>query len=218
MQLKGLTKNQRNAIDIISTSKLASQFYFSGGTALASAYLQHRRSEDLDFFSVEEFDPTDISLYLSSKQKQLQYTDLEIQNVFNRNIFFLKYPDESLKLEFTYYPFEQLELGQLYGQLRVDSIRDIAANKLFTLYQRPRSRDYIDLYYILQTTPLDIKKLYFDSKIKFDWHIDPLQLGANFLRFDPSDMNMLSGELEVSAVESFYKKLADDLKSSILKP
>ena len=33
----------------------------------------------------------------------------------------------------------------------IDSLIDIATNKIFTIYQNPRSRDFIDLYLILKT-------------------------------------------------------------------
>ena len=35
---------------------LSSLFYFTGGTALSEFYLQHRLSDDLDFFTQEAFD------------------------------------------------------------------------------------------------------------------------------------------------------------------
>jgi len=32
----------------------------------------------------------------------------------------------------------------------VDSMLDIAVNKIFTIYQKARARDFIDLYFIYQ--------------------------------------------------------------------
>jgi predicted nucleotidyltransferase component of viral defense system len=46
-----LTDHQQKALKLIAQTQLAEDFYFSGGTALAYFYLQHRKSEDLDFFS-----------------------------------------------------------------------------------------------------------------------------------------------------------------------
>lgn len=51
-----LTPQQELALEAISQSNLAKQFYFSGGTALSHYYLQHRLSEDLDFFCLFEVD------------------------------------------------------------------------------------------------------------------------------------------------------------------
>jgi len=67
------------------------------------------------------------------------------------------------------------------NKLFVDSLNDIAVNKLFTIYQKPRSRDFIDLYLIIKKTGWKIDELVKKAKIKFDWHIDYLQLGSQFM-------------------------------------
>lgn len=47
-----LTESQRQVIKYISEDKtLSDQFYLAGGTALAAYYLNHRYSDDLDFFT-----------------------------------------------------------------------------------------------------------------------------------------------------------------------
>ncbi len=47
----------------------------------------------------------------------------------------------------------------------------------------PRSRDFIDLYSILQKGPAwSIDGLVRKAQIKFNTFVDPLQLGAQFLR------------------------------------
>lgn len=53
-----LTKEQRLILDQVKQNEfLRSNFYFTGGTALSGYYLNHRESEDLDFFSQKKFDP-----------------------------------------------------------------------------------------------------------------------------------------------------------------
>lgn len=57
-----LSKNQQDVLSILSKeSVVIDNFYLTGGTALAEFYLHHRQSEDLDFFSENEFEPQDIS-------------------------------------------------------------------------------------------------------------------------------------------------------------
>lgn len=52
-----LTLKQRIIFDEFRKSNyLKENFYFTGGTALSAVYLQHRESEDLDFFSGEKFE------------------------------------------------------------------------------------------------------------------------------------------------------------------
>lgn len=176
-----LTNQQTKALILIAKTNLAKEFYFSGGTALAHYYLNHRKSEDLDFFNQEEFDPQSITVIIKSLQKSLGFVSFDFQNSFNRNLYFLKFPnDHFLKLEFTYYPFPQIEKPKLKEGLLVDSAVDIATNKLFTISQNPRGRDYFDLYHLIKKYGYEIEQLRMMAKLKFDWHVDPLQLASRF--------------------------------------
>jgi len=64
-----LTKTQKEILNYLSKDKdFTSNFYFTGGTALSEFYLQHRLSEDLDFFSEKEID----DLWLVTLAKNLK--------------------------------------------------------------------------------------------------------------------------------------------------
>ena len=179
-----LSGNQRAVLSLLSKEKVISHnFYFSGGTALAEFYLQHRLSEDLDFFSEKEFDPESISTIFKKIQSEMRIQSVKYQQSFNRNLFFLKLLTDEIKTEFTYFPFPRIETGQKINDLTVDSLSDIAVNKMFTIYQKPRARDFIDLYFILKLKPdWSIKKLMEKAQIKFDNYLDPLQLSAQFVK------------------------------------
>ena len=181
-----LTENQKNILSLISKEKnIVDHFYLSGGTALAEVYLHHRLSEDLDFFSETEFHSQAISVFFKKIQKEAGIVSVEYQQSFNRNLFFLTLKDGVIKTEFTYYPFTRVEKGQKIGNLDVDSLLDIAINKIFTIYQQPRSRDFIDLYLILQKEKnWTLDDLVKKTHIKFDNYIDPLQLSAQFVKVD----------------------------------
>ena len=181
-----LTENQKNILSLISKEKnIVDHFYLSGGTALAEVYLHHRLSEDLDFFSETEFDSQAISVFFKKIQKEAGIVSVEYQQSFNRNLFFLTLKDGVIKTEFTYYPFTRVEKGQKIENLDVDSLLDIAINKIFTIYQQPRSRDFIDLYLILQKEKnWTLDDLVKKAHIKFDNYIDPLQLSAQFVKVD----------------------------------
>ena len=65
-----LSENQRLLLTLLSEdAPICKTFYLSGGTALAEFYLHHRFSEDLDFFSEEEFESEDVSAVLKKIQK-----------------------------------------------------------------------------------------------------------------------------------------------------
>ena len=214
-----LTSQQQLALQLIANSKLAKHFYFSGGTALSHYYLQHRYSEDLDFFSQDEFDPQSITISLKAIKTKLNYLTFDYQNSFNRNLYFLKFStDYVLKLEFTYYPFQQIETPKTKDGLLVDSVIDIATNKLFTISQNPRGRDYYDLYTIIQKYGFSIEGLRMKAKMKFDWHIDPLQLASRLFEVDTHlDDPIISGLLDNQALTIFFQTKAKKIKSQIIE-
>jgi len=179
-----LSKKQQELLDLISKERdICRSFYLTGGTALAEFYLHHRYSEDLDFFSEYEFDPQAVSVFWQKIKKIAGIKKVDFEQSFNRNLFFLDIGKEVIKTEFTYFPFSRIEAKKKIGGLAIDSLLDIAVKKIFTIYQKPRARDFIDLYFIIQKNKkLTIADLVKKAKVKFDWHIDPLQLGAQFMQ------------------------------------
>ncbi|MDP2630997.1 MAG: nucleotidyl transferase AbiEii/AbiGii toxin family protein [Candidatus Uhrbacteria bacterium] len=146
-----LSVNQQRLLTLLSEDEhICQTFYLSGGTALAEFYLHHRFSEDLDFFSEEEFESEGVSAVLKKIQKAAGVLSVRYEQSFNRNLFFLELEKDEIKTEFTYFPFPRMEQKKKIGNLSIDSLIDIAVNKIFTIYQKPRSRDYIDLYFIMK--------------------------------------------------------------------
>ena len=106
-----LSKNQIKILNLLGQeTAVAKNFYLTGGTALAEFYLQHRLSEDLDFFSETEFNPQDISVILKKITKNAGIKKIDFQQSFNRNLFFLELKNDVIKTEFTYFPFPEIEI------------------------------------------------------------------------------------------------------------
>ncbi|MBI2475764.1 MAG: nucleotidyl transferase AbiEii/AbiGii toxin family protein [Candidatus Taylorbacteria bacterium] len=179
-----LSEDQKKILALVADDEtLAGAFYLTGGTALAEYYLGHRLSEDLGFFAEEEFEPLAISAFFKKIETKAGIRKITYEQSFNRNLFFLELKSDGIKTEFTYFPFPRIEKGKKIGKLDVDSLLDIAVNKLFTIYQKPRTRDFIDLYCILQkekTWTLD--DLIVKAQIKFDHFLEPLQLSGQFTK------------------------------------
>ncbi len=214
-----LSVNQQKLLKIIGNNKNFCQyFYLTGGTALAEFYLHHRLSEDLDFFSEEEIDSQIVFAFLKSIQKLAGIKKIDAQQSFNRNLFFLHLQDgDIIKTEFTYFPFPRIEKKNKIGNLFVDSLLDIAVNKVFTIYQKPRARDFIDLFLIIQTNKFEIVDLIKKAKIKFDWHIDPLQLASQFLQAkEVKDFPRMIEDLTSEVWQKFFEIEAKKLKNQIL--
>ena len=214
-----LTKRQRQLLILLSKQAIITKkFYLSGGTALAEYYLRHRYSEDLDFFSLDEVDPMAIQVILKKIQKKIKMQSVDFQQSFNRNLFFLHFDGEVIKTEFTYYPFIQLERPRMIGNLRVDSLIDIAVNKVFTIYQRPKSRDFIDLYLIMRQEKWPFLFLREKARLKFDTHIDPLQMVSQLLKIkEVKDYPRMITKIDLKELEKFWLSQAADLKTKVLK-
>ena len=155
-----LTPLQKNFLSLFSENKtLTKNFYLSGGTALAEFHLKHRFSEDLDFFSEKEFSLISIQAFLKKITPLLKLSKIEYRNFMGLHTFFLYHKQAILKVDFNFYPFIRLQKSKKFDNLSVDSLKDIAVNKLQTIGTQPRSRDFIDLYCIIQKTAWAIEEL-----------------------------------------------------------
>ena len=135
------------------------------------------------FFSENEFDESGLNVFFQGLRKHLGITKINFRKTYNRKIFFCHLKNnEILKTEFVYYPFPRIERGRREYGIEIDSVLDIAVNKLFTIYQRSKARDYIDLYYLCTEKGFSITELIAMAKAKFDFHIDPMQLGCQFYK------------------------------------
>jgi len=215
-----LSPDQKNILEIISRDKAICQnFYLTGGTALAEFYLKHRFSEDLDFFTEEEFDSQSIFIFLKKNKNKIGINKVDYENSFNRNLFFLHLKNKKIiKTEFTFFPFPRIEKKTRQGDLFIDSLLDIAVNKIFTIYQKPRSRDFIDLYLIIKKTDWKIEDLIRKAKAKFDWHIDYLELGSKFLLAKKvKDYPKMIVKKNPEEWQDFFIKEATRFKKKVLK-
>lgn len=212
-----LSKRQKQFLDLAPETPIIDNFYLSGGTALCEYYIPYRYSEDLDFFSENEFDISSVVVYIKTLKRKLKHKKIDINSSFNRNIIQLIFGDEILKLEFTYYPFHQIQTPQVKNGIKIDSLIDIATNKLFTIYQNPRSRDYMDLYKILLKEDMSMENLVVKAKTKFDWHIDPLKLGSQFIKAkELKDYPRLIKKTDHTKWQEYFVSEARKLRTSIL--
>lgn len=213
-----LSENQKKILHLLSQEQsICDRFYLSGGTALAEFYLHHRYSEDLDFFSQQEFDSQSISVLFKKIRASAGIVAVEFQQSFNRNLFFLSTATDVIKTEFTYFPFPRIEQKKKIGSLFIDSLVDIATNKLFTIYQNPRSRDFIDLYLILKSNPAfspDFLRSMATSK--FDTHIDPIQLGSQYVKAkELKDYPRMVKKIDESEWQDFFMMEARKLSGEV---
>jgi len=215
-----LTSEQIRFLDLVSSeSYLCRKYYFTGGTPLAAFYLRHRLSEDIDLFSEQEVHLPSIRNFLGKAQKKLKLKKIDYRQFLGLHTFQLFFTEENiLKVDFNYYPFPRIEKGIKYKNLAVDSVLDIAVNKVHTIAMKPRARDFLDIFFILKEKNYEFSDLILKSKAKFDWHIDPIQFGSRLLAAsDASDYPRMLKPIDHQEWKNFFVEEARKLKTEILK-
>jgi len=215
-----LNKFQRTVLFEFKKSSLNKKFYLSGGTALAEFYLHHRFSEDLDFFTQEELDLNELKKFINYVSRKLLIKKIEFQRGYGLYAFFLTTKTgKKHKIDFGQYPFGPIESLKNFDGLLVESLFDIAVNKAQTIAFRPRLRDFIDLYLILQQNPnwtfQDLLKKSFE---KFEMRADVLQVGQNLLEVEKQiDMPVMIKKIDMNKIKNFFLSLARSLEKEIFK-
>ena len=142
---------QRTFLDAVAQTPLHQQFYLTGGTTLAECYLQHRYSDDLDFFTNDDDAVRHVPPVIEAVASRLQ-----LRATFTRRsgtfleCFLLDASGERLELDFALDSpcrieplVEQPALGW-----RADSALDIMCNKLSAICDRTEPKDFVDLYFL----------------------------------------------------------------------
>jgi predicted nucleotidyltransferase component of viral defense system len=213
-----ISKEQEIILDKVSQNDyLRSNFYFTGGTALSLVYLQHRESVDLDFFTEGQINQ---DLILEQVEHWSKEDGFIISERFNDPvyIFALTFPNNtSIKVDFARYPYKAIEKRDYYKGIPIDSLIDIATNKLLSVTQRIEAKDFVDLYFLLKK--FTIWDLIQGVKIKFNVKIEPLLLGQDFLLAEDFDhLPKMIKPPTLEELKGFYRDQAKQLASKYVEP
>ncbi len=156
-------------------------YYFTGGTALAHYYLHHRYSEDLDFFTQSQVNPVPLDAFFQKIRTDAQIIKVQQKKISGLFMYTLTFEDGSeLKVDFNEYDFPQVERGPKDGALQIDSLYDIAINKLYTVLSRSKARDFVDLYCCLELNDFSLEQLFDRKKDKFFTQADEIEIARKF--------------------------------------
>jgi predicted nucleotidyltransferase component of viral defense system len=124
--------------------KYLDDFLLVGGTSLA-LQIGHRVSIDLDLFAVTKVEIPSIKDHIDHLGRiQVVNQSPKVLNLFI----------DDIKVDFVTYQYEFLQSPILIDELRLASIPDIAAMKLAAITGRGARKDFIDLYFLLDTFSL----------------------------------------------------------------
>ena len=212
------TKEQQIVFDQISSNNfICSNFYFTGGTALSNFYLQHRLSEDLDFFSTKTFQIDEIEKFIQQfiNRYSCNYSMEHRGPVY---IYLIQFKNGvSIKLDFSHYPYQLLIKGLIRRGIIIDSLFDIAVNKLETINQRASAKDFVDLYFLLKVK-YSIWDLMSGVERKFHIKLEPLLWAADLLSVEQVKyLPKMIKPLNVDQLKSFFREQAVKLGRQVTK-
>lgn len=211
---------QTKLLNILASDPyITKRFYFTGGTVLSEFYFQHRLSEDFDLFSEREVYLPQVISFLTKIKSKIGIVEREHRPFMGLHSFMLHLKDGAkFKIDFNFYPYPRINIGKKYKNLHIDSLYDIAVNKVHTMFMKPRARDFVDLYFIFRETDFKLERLILDAKAKFDWHIDPLLLGSQMRKITTlTEIPRMLKPFDRKDMENFFLKLAQKLKGEVLK-
>jgi len=139
-----LAEEQDRALDRLSRVPELQRYYLAGGTAVAW-HLHHRRSRDLDLFSLEP----DVDLERLRERLATTVAGIEVVAITDAS---LRLRVEAAAVDIVRYPYRPL-VPPAPGPrgFLVAAPRDLAAMKLATIASRGLRRDFWDLHAIVAT-------------------------------------------------------------------
>ena len=141
-----LDEKRRGLLPKVAT--VGESFYLAGGTALALQF-GHRDSIDFDFFIHSDIDTDD----LWGKCMDV-FTGNHIQKTQEEKNTLSIIIDHQVRISFFGYHYPLLEQTHQQNGLSFATPLDIGCMKLSAITSRATSKDYIDLYFILQNYTL----------------------------------------------------------------
>ena len=217
-----LTPHQSAVVECVQNDQSITRWYYlTGGTALTAFHLHHRLSEDLDFFTESDVFVSQLRTFFANNLKRLSINDVKEQEHPGIVFFYLTFMyGTTLKVDFVNFPYRPVEQGLLVKGLRIDSVFDIALNKLYTLSDRPRARDYVDLYCILTFEGISFDQVYNRLNDKFHPFTfqDSIALGVKLTRvLEATEFPTMLVPFDRAAMIDFFFAEAKKLEGTIFK-
>lgn len=209
-----VSEGQREVLlQLITEPTIEEHFFLTGGTALSVFYLHHRTSNDLDLFSLQEVNISEIGFWIKGMWPGEIVTLRESPH-------FLSCLIRETKIDLVIDPLsidEQrpsvtFENGH---KIQIDTIRNIISNKLCTCVSRTEPKDYVDLYALFKEMPeIKFETVYAEAKKKDAIFDDPptaafqLEEGIAFIKETPEMIPPLRTAFDYDDFLAFYEKLA----------
>ncbi len=174
-----LTPLQLSVLQHFFATETGQKFYLTGGTALAAFYLHHRVSVDLDLFTLDDLALRETDVLIPSVATAVGCRLGAVRRTEHfREMFLEPESGEPLKIDLVRDFGPQYGERRRFGQIIVDSVENIGANKLTAILSRTEPKDFVDLYFILHAG-YDFDDLLAKAQTK-DLGLHPFYLAGSF--------------------------------------
>lgn len=151
-----VTPQLKEILEWLISEETFKPFNLVGGTNLSLRF-GHRKSDDIDLFTGDEYGSLDFNLFEDKLKKRFAYYDCPDKNNivgFGRSYYIGDSHLQAVKLDLMYTdPFIR-PIEQIDG-IRLVSIEDIAAMKISAICGTGRKKDYWDIHLLLDKFNLD---------------------------------------------------------------
>lgn len=198
-------------------NEITDWYVLAGGTAISAFYLHHRKSEDLDFFTENDVNLTKINEIIDKIAKELKM-EVKSEPHSGMYIYRLRSEVEILKIDIVNMPFKMLEKPTIKfnDKIKITSIWDILVDKLYTIFHRQHARDFVDLYFGMQSVGCDIKQLKAAMEEKYEMEFDELALISRLPCVkDVSDFPKMIVPFDRKKMEDFFLNIVKSLEKEI---
>ncbi len=187
-------------------------FYLTGGTALGRFYLNHRFSEDLDFFTNADTKYLDYISELKNKIPERFTVNLQ-QSPFSDDFTRLFITEENINLKIELVNDVDYRTGSSveYQYGLIDTPLNILSNKLTAIISRDEPKDIFDIIYISMTYSFNWQDVFYHAKRKAV--INELDVEQRLISFPISwfrNVNWLDNPLNFDLTQQKLKQIADD--------
>ena len=187
-------------------------FYLTGGTALGRFYLNHRFSEDLDFFVNADPQYLNYISILNNKIKSSFSVDIQ-QSLFSDDFtrFFITEKETSLKIELV--NDVEYHVGDIksYSFGKIDTPANILANKLTALVGRDEPKDVFDIICLSLNYSFNWQDLFLQAKEKANMNeLDVEQRLVTFPVKWLTKVKWLNAPLDINLTQNYLHQIADD--------
>ncbi len=186
------------------------EFFLSGGAALAAFHLHHRETKDLDLFGTAATDIERGARALNDAALALGATARVLQQSGDFRRFLVSRSDETTIVDMVIDRVPQIVAEKtVIGRVRVDPVREIAANKLCTLLDRSEVRDLAD-FRLLLAGGLRLEDVLRDAQLKHAG-ADPATLAWALSSMRPAPSAPPPAGMDLAEIEAFRADLVSRL-------